>query len=63
MTGRPRKKDIRQIMKWLMEIELKQCVSLITKMMVDNGVALNDIITDLHDEGEALVLIIFQPQV
>ena len=48
-------------MKWLMEIELKQCVSLITKMMVDNGVALNDIITDLHDEGEPLVLIIFQP--
>ena len=50
-------------MKWLMEIELKQCVSLITKMMVDNGVALNDIITDLHDEGELLVLIIFQPQI
>jgi len=50
VTGRPRKKDIRQIMKWLMEIELKQCVTLITKMMVDNGVALNDIITDLHDE-------------
>ena len=52
MTGRPRKKDIRRIMKWLMEIELKQCVTLITKLMVDNGVALNDIITDLHDEGE-----------
>ena len=34
-----------------MEIEVKQCIHLMTKLMVDNGVALSDIITDLHDQG------------
>jgi len=49
VTGRPRKRDIDQMLKWLMELELRECVKLVTKLMVDNGVALSDIITDLHD--------------
>ena len=39
------------MLKWLMELELRECVKLVTKLMVDNGVALSDIITDLHDLG------------
>ena len=51
MTGRPREKDIEQMLKWLMELELKDCVKLISNMMIENGIALNDIITDIHNQG------------
>ena len=52
MTGRPREKDIEQMLKWLMELELKDCVKLISNMMIENGIALNDIITDIHNQGK-----------
>ena len=37
-----------------MELELKDCVKLISNMMVENGIALNDIITDIHNQGTFL---------
>ena len=61
MTGRPRKRDIGQMLKWLMELELRECVKLITRLMVDNGVALSDIITDLHDQGSFISTKNFDP--
>ena len=42
------------MLKWLMELELKDCVKLISNMMVENGIALNDIITDIHNQGTFL---------
>lgn len=40
------------MLKWLMELELKDCVKLISNMMIENGIALNDIITDIHNQGK-----------
>ena len=42
------------MLKWLMELELKDCVKLISNMMVEHGIALNDIITDIHNQGTFL---------
>jgi len=60
VTGRPREKDIEQMLKWLMELELKDCVKLISNMMIENGIALNDIITDIHNQ---VVLVEFPSKV
>ena len=42
---------IGHMLKWLKELEQRECVKLITRLMDDNGLALSDIITDLHDQG------------
>lgn len=50
VTGRPKEKDIEKIINWMMELEIKECLIKINKMMIDNGVALNDIITDVSNK-------------
>jgi len=50
VTGRPRKDDIDKMIEWLLNREIGDCIKLIHEMMVKNGIALNDIITDIHEE-------------
>ena len=47
------------MLKWLMELELKDCVKLISNMMIENGIALNDIITDIHNQGTYFLKVYF----
>ena len=50
VTGRPRVEDINQMIEWLTNRDISTCIKLINEMMVKNGIALNDVITDIHDQ-------------
>ena len=39
---------------WLMNREIADCINLIQEMMVKNGIALNDVISDIHEEIAAI---------
>lgn len=50
VTGRPRKDDIMTMIEWLTNRDISSCLTLIQKMMVKNGIALNDVISDIHEQ-------------
>ncbi|CBY30541.1 unnamed protein product [Oikopleura dioica] len=50
VTGRPRRNDIRRMMEWLLNQDIKYCMDSIEELMLENGIALNDVLTDLYEE-------------
>jgi len=50
VTGRPRGSDIDQMITWLTNRDIRSCIKLIQEMMIKNGTALNDVITDIHEQ-------------
>lgn len=50
VTGRPNSKDIQRMVHWLFNNDIAFCIKSIQEMMIMNGLALNDVITDLHEE-------------
>ena len=64
VTGRPHRNDIRRMMEWLLNQDFKYCMDSIEvnsckmmvfmlvfkELMLENGLALNDVLTDLYEE-------------
>ncbi|CAG5103928.1 Oidioi.mRNA.OKI2018_I69.chr1.g1005.t1.cds [Oikopleura dioica] len=50
VTGRPNRNDIRKLMEWLLNQDIKYCIENIQELMIENGLALNDVLTDLYEE-------------